>query len=75
MRGEERKHLSDEAEVEEDENEKKEREEEESETVALVAEGMIRAAAPPLIVAIAVGENEGRDGKGSEGVSNTRSAI
>lgn len=75
MRGDDRKHLSEETEVEEDENEKKEREEEESDTVALVAEGMIRAAAPPVIVAIVVGETEGRDGKGSEGVSNTRSAI
>jgi len=69
MRGEERKQLSEETELEEDddENEKNEREVE-SETVALVAEGIIRAAAPPVIVAIVVGEE-------SEGVSNTRSAI
>jgi hypothetical protein len=74
MRGEERKQLSEETEFEEDGNEKKEREEEESETVALVAEGMMRTAAPPLIVAI-VAVGEGRDGKVCEGVSNTRSAI
>lgn len=70
MRGEERKQLSEETEREEDanENEKNEREVE-SETVALVAEGIMRAAAAPVIVAIVVGEEE------SEGVSNTRSAI
>lgn len=78
MRGEDRKHLSEEPEPEEeDENEKKEREEEESETVALVAEGIMReaavAAAPPK-AAIVVGE--GWDGESSEGVvTNTRSAI
>jgi len=69
MRGEERKQLSEETELgeDDDENEKNEREVE-SETVALVAEGIMRAAAAPVIVAIVVGEE-------SEGVSNTRSAI
>lgn len=74
MRGEDRKHCSEETEEEDDENEKNEREEEESETVALVAEGIMRAAAVPLIVAIVVVEGL-VVGKGSEGVSNTRSAI
>lgn len=67
MRGEERKHWSEE---EEDEREKNERVEEESET-----EGMMRAEAAPLKRAIAV-EVCCWDGKGrDEAVRNTRSAI